>query len=103
MVKLWKLISECFIRSSEQLILVKSNHQTINLVFPEIFSVWEVEKENILFLGSKFRKPFLDLDQQKVRFLFQLLKLRKIGENKIGGLMSGTRDKFSIFVTFTTQ
>ena len=45
--------------------------------FPQFFSVWGVEKENKLFIGAKLRKKTV-LDQWKVCFLFQLLKLRKI-------------------------
>ena len=63
---------------------VTSNHQTTNLVFPiffyEIFSVEQLKKiTNFLLVQNSF---FSVLDQWKVCYLFQLLKLRKIrGKN----------------------
>ena len=62
-------------------------HQTTNLVFPNFFhlffSALAVEKENKLFIVPK-QVFFSVLDQWKVCFLFQLLKLRKI-HGKNGG------------------
>ena len=73
-----------------------SNHQTTNLDFPifyEFFSVLAVEKENKLF--KHWSKTGLSQFWTNEKFPFQLLKLRKIcskiGENKIGCLMSRIR------------
>ena len=75
------------------ILLVTSNHQTTNFVFPNFstnFSQFgQLKKQtNFLLVQNRF---FLDLDQWKVCFLFQLLNweksVEKIGENKIGGLV----------------
>ena len=77
-------------KSKRNILFMTSNHQTTNLDFPnllcllvsfcflqifhEFFSaVWEVEKENKLFIGPKIRKRRLIWISKK--FFFQQLKL----------------------------
>ena len=76
------------------IMFMTSNHQTANLFFAnylhKFFSVWAVETVIKLFIGPKPRRK-KNLFWTNKKFLFQLLKVRKIHgkiwENKIGCLV----------------
>ena len=70
------------------ILLVTSNHQTTNLVFPNFFSALVVEKENKLFFGPKQVFSQFWTNEEFVLF-FNGSNWEKIGENKIGGLFGG--------------
>ena len=74
-----------------------NNQSCFPQFFPRIFLSFSSWKKPT-FYGPKLTGLFSVLDQWKVCFLFQLLKLRKIREKKLGkqnslfgGLMSWTR------------
>jgi hypothetical protein len=86
----WLLLDRDHVFSFIVVSLVTSNPQTMNLVFPnffhDIFSVEQLKKK--LFIGPKLRKKNLFWTNKKIVIFFNCLNREKIGENKIGCLMS---------------
>ena len=95
-----------FVQLLSCILFVISIHQTTNVVFPNFFhhfffsfSSWKWKQSLYCFK--------IVMDQWKVVFLFQLIKLRKvlpkIGENKIGCLVNWCHEQQCKIVLFYTK